>query len=81
MDVGDGKGTFKARNITYEVYDLNIEKNTVEFVNLDTVWYGIVRNQDHDCLKIIPEEADEQGMNNFFVNPNPFGENVNPFDK
>lgn len=86
LDVDDGKGTFKSRSITYEVKAISVEPDTVEFVNLDTVWYSIVRKKHtggsyYDYLEIVPEENDQQGMNNFFVNPNPFGEGVNPFKK
>ena len=47
---------------------------TREFVNLDTVWFGISHENDSDMLYIV------SNMNDFDVSPNPFGDNVNPFE-
>ena len=75
LSVDDGEGTFLSRDMRFSVQSMKIDENTVKFVNLDTVWYGIVRNGNFDQITVVSD-----GMNDFFVNPNPFGENVNPFD-
>ena len=84
LDVDDGVGSFKARDISLNVRELNIEQDTIKFVNLDTVWYGIVRRKDneksYDNIELIPDGSEYDGMNNFVVNPNPFGEEINPFN-
>lgn len=141
LDMDEDDGTFKTRTLEYDVQEIQIPEGTVQFVNVDSVWYGIARtpviNLDYcdvngnpcvdedgeltfndgqpaknglgqpidqngdvvldedgkpmdfedvyylhddngelvysDKLKIV------EGMNDFVVNPNPFGDN--PFDK
>ena len=53
----------------------------MEFINLDAVWYAKCEHVDveagdktYNTLELMEE------MNDFFVNPNPYGEDVNPFD-
>ena len=45
LDVSDGNGSFNARKLRYVVKDVAITDGTIKFVNLDTVWYGIVLKQ------------------------------------
>ena len=78
MDVGDGVGSFKYRGTEYHVDDVAVPEGTVRFINLDSVWYGLVQCSDGgrvwNELRIVDE------MNDFADNPNPFGDGVNPFD-
>lgn len=80
LEVDDGVGSFKSRKLEYDVCDIPYEPGTISFLNLDAVWYGIVRKTD----KVIKKEYDQiniaEGMNDFFTNPNPWGKNVNPFN-
>ena len=76
LEIANGQATFKSRELVYDVKEIENNKNTIKFVNLDSVWYGLVRDKgeneefSHDNLTIV------DGMNNFVVNPNPYGENI-----
>ena len=78
LDVANGDGTFKTRDLVLEMKELwNQSQNVKEFFNLDSIWYckKVESNMDgteHDTIAIVYE------MNNFVRYPNPFGEN--PFD-
>lgn len=77
LDVSDGDGTFKSRRLKFAIKPVAITEGTRKFVNLDTVWYGVVdrrsENGEWDEIEIVDD------MNDFYVNPNPFGGDVNPF--
>lgn len=79
LDINNGNGTFKERNLNYKVQKIELKDNTHQFVNLDTIWYGIVRNVDeiqsvyYDSIELV------DSMNNYLINPNIFGDN--PFDR
>ena len=75
LEVCDGQGTFKSRKLEYDITQITPPDNTIKFINLDTVWYGIQRNP-YDTLKLA-----EQPMNDPLVNQNPFGQDVNLFSK
>ena len=67
-----GDGTFKTRWLEYQVKRLE-DNHIREFVNLDSIWYGICPHDNHDTIELIPE------MNDFSINPSPFGTENNPF--
>ena len=83
--VDGGYGSFYGRTVGYDVRALDNVEGLVNLLNLDTIWYGLVRtealptNFDSngdvimcDSLQLI------NGMNDFDVNPNKFG--TNPFE-
>ena len=74
MNVNDEDGTFVYRTIDWESSRVdNCPENARDFINLEGIWYAIVRSEENaDTLKIVDD------MNDFEVNPNPFGQN--PFD-
>ena len=74
LDVSDGNGSFKTRDLVLgltEIWNENLK--VTEFVNLDSIWYCKQVVDGHDTIAVVDE------MNNFDRIPNPFGEN--PFDK
>ena len=86
--LNEGSGSFYSRHLTYDVTQMDNLDGTIGFLNLDTIWYALVRTSVP-----VPGETDEgssevtfdtlklsMDMNNFVVNPNRFGSNINPFD-
>ena len=67
------EGSFMQRDLRYNIDRMFVPDGTREFVNLDTVWYGIVRDKGQDSLLVVED------MNNFANNPNPFGVDVETF--
>ena len=61
------------RDLRYNIDRMSVPGGTRAFVNLDTVWYGIVRRDGQDSLLVVED------MNNFANNPNPFGVDVETF--
>ena len=43
LDIEDDNGTFMARELKYDSEQIELPEGTVQFVNLDAIWYGIVR--------------------------------------
>lgn len=74
LDVADGNGSFKTRDLVLGLTEIwNENQKVKKFINLDSIWYCKKVVDGHDTLSVVEE------MNNFDKNPNPFGEN--PFDK
>lgn len=73
LDVSDGNGSFKTRNLVLDLKEIwNQNPGVIGFKNLDAIWY---------CLKVVDGSASisiVEEMNNFYKKPNPFG--MNPFD-
>lgn len=78
LDVSDGDGTFKSRKLRFAIKPVAITAGTRKFVNLDTVWYGVVDKRGEDGSEWDEIEIVDD-MNDFYVNPNPFGGDINPF--
>ena len=76
MEVVNGRGTFKARKMVYQASNVKLDKNVVSFHNLDSVWYGKQRNTNKETGKEYDNFVIVDGMNDFFVNPNPYGMNI-----
>jgi hypothetical protein len=76
LHVQDGDGSFKSRSLQFYSNEIEVDPGTYKFINLDAVWYGIAKNENgYDTIGLI------KGMNNFFVNPNPFGgDDTNAFN-
>ena len=83
--LNEGSGSFYSRHLTYDVTQMDNLDGTIGFLNLDTIWYALVRTSVP-----VPGETDEgssevtfdtlklsMDMNNFVVNPNRFGSNIN----
>jgi hypothetical protein len=83
--VDGGYGSFYGRTVGYDVQSLDNVDGLVDLLNIDTIWYGLVRTEALptrfdangdvvmcDSLQII------NGMNDFDLKPNKFG--MNPFE-
>ena len=55
--------------------EIEVEEGTRTFVNLDSMWYGISSRDGWEEIHIVDD------MNDYDVNPNPFGKDVDPFQK
>ena len=74
LDVADGDGTFKTRDLVLQMKEVwNQNEQIEEFFNLDSIWYCKKVVSGHATIAIVDE------MNNFYRDANPYG--GNPFDK
>ena len=74
LDVADGDGTFKSRDLVLQMKEVwNQDEQIEEFFNLDSIWYCKKEVGNTDTIAIVDE------MNNFYRDANPYG--GNPFDK
>lgn len=75
LDVADGDGTFKSRDLILQMKEVwNQTLKVKKFFNLDSIWYcQRDGNAGNDRIDIVNE------MNDFVRDANPFGDN--PFDK
>lgn len=76
MEVVNGRGTFKARKLEFKASKVDLDKNVVSFHCLDSVWYGKQRNVNEETGKTHDGFVIVKGMNDFYVNPNPYGMNI-----
>lgn len=65
----DGEyGTFKSRRLEYDVQQVSPLDDTIRFINLDAVWYGVVRKKasngkTYDMLKIADSSMNDPEIN------------------
>lgn len=78
LDLDEDNGTFKTRDLVLDIEKLDLPEGIEEFVNLDSVWYGLknARNDDGDVMYSTLLVVDS--MNRFYDNPGLFG-GMNPF--
>lgn len=52
LDIDGDNGTFKTRDLVLDIEKLDLPEGIEEFVNLDSMWYGIqnTRNDDGDVV-------------------------------
>ena len=73
LDVSDGNGSFKTRDLALELNQIwDYKQKVTKFINLDSIWYCKKTVDGHDTLEIVKE------MNNFYKDANPWG--CNPFN-
>ena len=78
LDVSDGNGTFKSRDLVLDLVEIwSKDEGVTKFLNLDSIWYGkkLVKSSEEFTYE---EIVIAKGMNNFYQYANPFG--GNPFD-
>jgi hypothetical protein len=78
LDIDGDNGTFKTRDLVLDIEKLDLPEGIEEFVNLDSLWYGLknARNDDGDVMYSSLLMVDS--MNRFYDNPGLFA-GMNPF--
>ena len=72
LTVDGGDGAISYRTVCLAVdKEIELPEGTVDFFNLDGIWYGFMDRGNYTTLDIVKD------MNDFMVNSNPFG--GNPF--
>lgn len=78
LDIDGDNGTFKTRDLVLDIEKLDLPEGIEEFVNLDSVWYGVQNTRDADGNVVFSNIEVVESMNRFYSNPGLFG-GMNPF--
>ena len=78
LDIDGDNGTFKTRDLVLDIEKLDLPDGIEEFVNLDSVWYGVQNTRDDDGNVVFSNIEIVESMNRFYDNPGLFG-GKNPF--